>query len=411
MKYSKTKIFTWSLYDFADTIFSMNVVSLNFPLMIKNVYNGADIYLSIARSTAMIVVALTMPLAGIVADKYRRRMPLTIFFTVACCLATVFMGQTNSMIIDLVLFGIALYAYSSAMVFYNAILPQISGPDRMGRVSGYGVALGYIGTIFGLTVVGSITGSREYSAIFPLTAMFFFIFAMPFFITVKDEAPEKLRGVWKMTVESMKRISDVYVDAKSKPGMLRFLLGRFFVVEALETIIFFMAIYLKEAVGFSDAGPFWGNLNEITVFLIIVTIFTAAGSFAWGFITEKFGPRNALFANVIIWIVTLTGIIFFSDKTIFFVLGSLAGISLGGVWTAERPLLINLVNDNEKLAGYFGLFALSGRMAAVAGPLIWGITVAVFDSFGPIRYRFAVGSILIMMIAGIIILRKVPDAR
>ena len=411
MKYPKYKIFTWSLYDFANTIFSMNVVSLNFPLMIKNDYQGADLALSIARSSSMILVALSLPLAGIVADKFRRRMPLAMLFTITCCLATAMLGKMNSMILELTLFALAIYSYQAALVFYDAILPQVAPPGRLGRVSGYGVALGYVGTIFGLAVIGSLSGPRAYSTAFTWTAAFFLIFSLPFFLTIKDQNPLPLTGLWRMTIESIRRISDVYKDAKSRKGILRFLAGRFFVVEALETIIFFMAIFLSEAGGFSDDVAVFGNLNEITVFLLVVTVFTVAGSLLWGFITERIGPRDALLGTVLLWVLTLTGFVFYSNKSVYYLLGSLAGISLGGVWTAERPLLINLVGDNDRLAGYFGLFALTGRMAAVIGPLIWGLTVVVFGSLGPVKYRFAVASVLIMMMIGLFILRKVPDAR
>jgi UMF1 family MFS transporter len=411
MSESRFKIFSWSLYDFADTIFSMNVVSLNFPLMIKEVYGGQDIHLSLARSSAMVLVALTMPLAGVVADRYGRRMPPAITFTILCCLTTASLARGGSMFSQLVLFGLAVFSYQGALVFYNAVLPQVAGIKKMGRVSGYGVALGYIGTIFGLITVGSLTGPGCYSDAFALTAVLFLIFSLPFFFAVGDDFPRPLKNVGRTTLDSIMRVKEVFADVLSKPGLLRLLIGRFFVVEALETIILFMAIFLKEGAGFSDRQIVAGNLNEITVFLIVVTVFTAAGSFVWGFACEKIGPRNALLGTVILWVFTLIGIIIVRDKSLFYLLGSLAGISLGGVWTAERPLLINLVRDNEKLAGYFGLFALSGRMAAVIGPIIWGLTVLAFGSFGAVKYRFAVGTVLAMMTAGFFILRKVPDAR
>lgn len=411
MKYPKYKIFTWSLYDFANTIFSMNVVSLNFPLFIKNNYNGADLSLSLARSSAMILVALSMPLAGVVADRYRRRMPLTIIFTILCCLATALLGKGGTLTLQLCLFALAIFSYQAALVFYDAVLPQIAGPDRVGRVSGYGVALGYVGTIFGLLVVGTLAGPREYSAAFSWTAILFFLFSLPFFFTVRDEAPRPLAGLWSSSVDSLKNLSHVYHDARSRPGLMRFFIARFFIVDALETIIFFMAIFLSEAVGFNDDIAVIGNLNEITVYLLVVTVFTVFGSLIWGFIAEKFGPRNSLIGTVVLWVMTLSGILLLSSKPIFYVLGSLAGISLGGVWTTERPLLINLVGDNEKLAEFFGLFALTGRMAAVIGPIIWGLTVAGFSFLGPLKYRLAVGSVLLMMITGLMILRKVPDAR
>jgi UMF1 family MFS transporter len=172
-----------------------------------------------------------------------------------------------------------------------------------------------------------------------------------------------------------------------------------------------MGIYLKEAGGFSDSSTVIGNISEITFYLIIVTIFTAAGSYIWGFINEKIGPKNSLRTTVVIWLITLSGIALFNNKAAFYLLGSLAGIALGGTWTSERPLLINLVGDDSKLAGYFGLFALCGRTAAVLGPLMWGIIVLSFDGFGVIKYRFAVGSLVLMMLAGFIILQRVPDVR
>jgi len=411
MKYLKTNIFTWAMYDFANTIFSMMVVSLNFPLMIKGHYGGSDLDLSLSRSSAMVLVALTMPLAGKIADNFGRRMPPVIIFTILCCLATLSLGRSDSMTVNLVIFALAVYCYQSALVFYNAVLPQVAGPKRMGRVSGYGVALGYAGTIFGLIVIGSLVGPNCYSDIYALTAVFFIIFALPFFITVRDAFPKKIRSLKAVMTDSLRELAESYSDAKSRPGTLRFLLGRFFVVEALETIIFFMAVFLKEGAGFSDELHVMGNLTEISIFLIIVTVFTALGSLVWGFITEKFGPRNALLTVVILWIVTLVGIILFNGKNVLYLFGSLAGISLGGVWTSERPLLVNLVGDDSRLAGYFGLFALSGRMAAIIGPVIWGVTVMFFDSYGPARYDFAIGSVLLMMSVGLAILWKVPDAR
>jgi len=411
MRYSKTRIFSWSLYDFANTIFSMNVVSLNFPLMIKRIYGGEDIYLSIARSSAMILVALTMPLAGVVADRYHRRMPMAIALSILCCLATMSLGHGGSMSTQLAIFAAAVFSFQGALVFYNATLPQVAGPGRMGRVSGYGVALGYIGTIFGLFVVGSLAGPKCFSDAFVLTAVLFFIFSLPFFFTIRDENPLPLKGIIRTTFTSVRRIKDVFVDARSRPGIFRLLAGRFFVVEALETVILFMAIFLKEGTGFSDEKLVFGNLDEIRLFLIVVTVFTAVGSFIWGFVCEKIGPKNSLLGTVLLWIITLAGIILAGDKNLLYFFGSLAGIALGGVWTVERPLLINLVRDNEKLAGYFGLFALTGRMAAVIGPIIWGLTVLLFGPLGAVKYRFAVGSVLIMMIAGFFILRKVPDVR
>jgi UMF1 family MFS transporter len=112
-----------------------------------------------------------------------------------------------------------------------------------------------------------------------------------------------------------------------------------------------------------------------------------------------------------LWMVALGGIIAFSSKPLYFLWGSLAGIGLGGVWTTERPLIIDLIGNNEKLGEFFGLYALSGRLAAVIGPILWGLVILFGKPFGVFRYKIAVMVLFIMMVIGLIILRKVPDAR
>jgi UMF1 family MFS transporter len=109
--------------------------------------------------------------------------------------------------------------------------------------------------------------------------------------------------------------------------------------------------------------------------------------------------------------IALGGIIAFSSKPLYFLWGSLAGIGLGGVWTTERPLLIDLIGNNEKLGEFFGLYALSGRLAAVIGPILWGLVILFGKPFGVFRYKIAVMVLFVMMVIGLIILRKVPDAR
>ena len=151
--------------------------------------------------------------------------------------------------------------------------------------------------------------------------------------------------------------------------------------------------------------------DEVTLYLITVTFFTLVGSYFWGILTVKYGPKKMLLWAVVLWLVALTGIVFLPNKLIFYLWGGLAGIGLGGVWTSDRPLLINLINDPDKLGEYFGLYALSGRLAAVIGPLIWGMIIYFARDLGTIKYQLAIEMLFIMMVAGLIILWKVPDAR
>ncbi len=402
------KVLSWSGYDFANTIFSMNIVSRYFPVLAVTAMGASNLSIGISRSAAMILVAVTVPIFGALADQYNNKKLPLVFFTMACCLITAFLTQTNILIIELILFSLAIYCYQSALTFYNALLPAVAPAGKMGYVSGLGVSLGYLGSVCGLFLV-AILSSKIFSP-YIWTAFLFFIFSIPLFIWVKDDKPSKTvtagnhQRYSKGLIVSLKRASHI-------PGLIRFLLGRFFIVEAMETVILFMAIYLVKAVGFSEGAKNTLGLDEVTAYLITVTSFTIIGSFIWGLLTQKYGPKKMLLWAVVLWLIALTGIVFSPGKLLFFLWGGLAGIGLGGVWTSDRPLLINLINDPGKLGEFFGLYALSGRLAAVIGPLIWGLIVYFAEPLGTIKYKFAIEALFLMMVVGLIILRKIPDAR
>ena len=402
------KVISWAGYDFANTIFSMNVVSRYFPVLVVTTLGGTDLAIGISRSIAMILVALTIPVLGALADQHgNRKLPLVIF-TLACCLFTAFLGQVNILIVELILFSLAIYCYQSALTFYNALLPAVSPPDKMGYVSGLGVSLGYLGSVTGLFIIAIL--SVKLLSPYIWTSLLFFLFSIPLFIWVKDKkdvkavAAVKSESYRKGLIISLKRASQI-------PGLIRFLLGRFFIVEAMETVILFMAIYLVRAVGFSDKPAGGLGLDEVTLYLITITFSTVIGSYVWGLLTQRFGPKKMLLWAVILWLIALTGIVFFPNKTLLYLWGALAGIGLGGVWTSDRPLLINLIDDPGKLGEFFGLYALSGRLAAVIGPLIWGLIIHFAEPLGTIKYKFAIEALFLMMVVGLIILRKVPDAK
>jgi len=401
------KILSWAGYDFANTMFSMNVVSRYFPIFAINTLGGSDLSVGVARSAAMVLVAFVMPALGALADRNNRRKRPLIVFTLICCLLTVMLNVTGSLIVSLAFFSLAIFCYEAALVYYNALLPAVSPPDKLGFISGLGVSLGYCGSITGLFLVATLNRLGDFPYLW--TALLFLVFSIPTFIWVKDFADSKSKTTAPVSAPlgltaSLRRAGRI-------PGMIRLLVGRFFIIEAIETIILFMAVYLINAAGMGDKTIGGIGLDEVTFFLIVVTFFTAIGSLIWGYFTQKYGSRIMLIASAVFWMIALAGIVIFPGRGILFVWGLIAGCALGGFWTAERPLLISLVNDDRKLGEYFGLFSLSGRMAAVIGPIIWGAIIFALQFLGAVRYRIAVGAMFLMVAAGTIILLKVPDPR
>jgi MFS transporter, UMF1 family len=429
--------FAWAMYDFANTIFSMNIVTFFFSPWIIITLGVEDIWFSLAYSASMIVVAFTMPGLGRKADQtagkirgLRSYTLMCVFFTVLLSLVAILhLSLTITAALALLCFACANYYYEGGITYYNALLSDVSNPSNVGKISGIGVGLGYIGAIAGLWLVapfvdGSLSSSmsgREYA--FLPTAMFFLIFALPAFFWIKEHEHTQPSSA---TEESyFKRMSLTLKETRDYPGVLRFLISDFLVEDAIATTIVFMAVYAEAVVGFAEADK--------RILFLSSTAFAFVGSFLFGYLADRIRPKNALIIALIGWVSVLAIGVGVSSRSTLYVVGGLVGMFLGAVWTTARPLLNSLV-PAEKLGQFYGLYSLSGRSAATVGPLIWGLialigkhdmplgraALSVLSSLGvsitenltaTIHYRLALASLLVAMLAGLMGFVKVPNRR
>lgn len=412
-------VFSWCLYDFANTIFSMNVVSLYFPLWLTADLGAGDLWVSVANSGSMAFVALSMPLLGVHADYGRRRRAFLISLTALACAATALIGFGGGLSVAgaVVAFMVANYAYQGGLVFYNALLPSVAAPGEVGRVSGYGVALGYLGAIGGMVLVlpfstGKLLGwsvpwvsAGGRAATFLPTALLFALFSLPCLLWVPEPSPSKPEGPGRIsTAEAFRKVLDGLTDARRYPGVRAFLVAKFLYEEAIATVIIFMAVYANRVWGFSE--------SELTPFFIISTISAVAGSVVLGRVTDRVGPKKTLQGVLAGWIICLVLVVLSKGRLMAWAVGSAVGVCLGGVWTAARPLMVELV-PKEELAEFFGLYAMSGKAAAIVGPLLWGgVLWASSEWPDHLRYRAAVGVLALMLTAGLSVLYwLVPEGR
>lgn len=412
---------SWILYDFANTAYSMNVVSLYFGTWIIITLHQSDFYVSLANSISMILVALTLPVLGDLADRKGKKLFSLFVFTITCIIGTAILGilgtrATNiSLIIPaaIIIFIIANYGYQGGLVFYNALIPAVSTPKTMGRVSGYGVALGYLGSITGLSIAGVFVDGNLYGlqipgitaggapAAFLPTAALFFVFALPIFIFLKEPPlPDGMPRSWRLK-DSYARVLQALSDTQKYPGLLRFLVAKLFYEDSIQTIIIFMGVYAQSVVGFT--------LAETKQFFIIVIPSAIVGSAICGILTDHYGPKKTLLAVLVLWMISLSIVVLTSSQAVFWGMGAVIGALLGSTWTSARPLLITLV-PKENLGEFFGLYALSGKVAAILGPLVWSTVSFAFSSFGDvIKYKAATAALMVIMVVGFMILRGVPD--
>ena len=357
---------SWILYDLANTAYSMNVVSLYFGTWIVINLGQSDFIVSFANSFSMILVALTMPVLGGWSDHKGGKMKLLALFTFVCIAGTALLGVIGAHIthlgwlipLVLIVFIVANYSYQGGLVFYNALLPAVSTPRTIGRVSGYGVAVGYLGSILGLAAAALFVEGNFYGfaipgiqaggtvAAFIPTAVVFLLFAIPVFIFVREPVTQLVHtGKWRLKTAYQKTFRSL-VDSKRYPGLPRFLLAKLLYEDSIETVIIYMGIYTQAVMGFSRA--------EANQFFVIVIPSAVVGSALCGILTDHFGPKKTLLGVILLWVLTMAGVVGTSSRFLFWGFGMVIGMLMGSTWTSARPLLISLV-PREKLGEFFGL--------------------------------------------------------
>jgi UMF1 family MFS transporter len=395
----RAPVIGWSLYDFATTIFSMNIISLYFVLWVTVDHGRQDIVYSIALSGSLLIAALLEPLLGAVSDIFRKRMPFLVLFTCVACAGTAFLGLVRGLLAGLVTFAFANLTYQIATVFYNALLVRVAGRGEIGRVSGLGAALGYVGAIVGLVVTRPFVLRYGYQGAFVPTAALFFIFSLPCFFLVKEPAREAGQLSEMRMGAVFSRIKDTFSSSGKYPGLLRFLIAAFIFLNAVNTVIVFMSVYLRKVAGFDD--------RSLIAIYLVSTFMAILGSLFFGVLTDRLGAKKAVIMSLSLWFACLVLGAFAWTKAVFWIIGPLIGIALGSVWTTSRALTIGLCPE-EKLGEMFGLLGMVGKSAAIIGPLIWGVTILVLDFLGAGKYRIAILLQSFFILAGLFVVRKVP---
>jgi UMF1 family MFS transporter len=444
---------SWVLYDFANTIFSMNIATLYFAVWLVGDLRSSNTLYAVTNAIASALVVVSIPVLGAISDARRRRKWWVVGFTVVACIACAcigIFGQTSIPLVGeqviggtlapagwhlgvgdlswvLLAFIVANFAYQAAQPFYNAMMPELVPAEEQGRLSGLGVAMGYVGSILGvilvvpfftgaLPVIGALSDnvmdvlrSIPYAdrggrvSTFVPTALLFFAFSLPFILFCRDHDPAKAKTSveWRRAFE---KVLHTLRDAKRHPGALRFIVTTFIYQDAVGTIVGFMTLYAVKAVGFEQG-------SETTLFMAL-TIPAIFGSYFYGWLADRIGPKRALSATLATWAVLLVAMIAVPGKTSFWLVGVAIGLNFGGVNATERPVLLSLIPDVE--AGrYFSLLLLSARAAAIAGPLVWSVTVDGLEGqLGTaVAYRVAVSTIALMFVVAWWLLRAVPDRR
>ena len=410
----------WVGYDFANTIFSFAIVSGAMGLWLTRDDQLGEatgqLAFSIAVAVSVGLNAIVSPILGALSDRGGRRLPFLLVFTVLCVVPTALIALDGPLL-GLVLFTLANFAYQAALIYYDASIKLVSTPEGRGRMSGIGVGVGYCGTVF----VGLLIGFGEIPVDlrFPLSAGLFALFAIPLFLVVRDPRdPHAQRIGIGDILASWSQLRTTIGHARQVPGLSRFLLGRFFYSDAVNTVIVVMSVVSVKAVGFTD--------NEAVYVLLTLTVVAILMSFAWGWLTDRFGPRRTLIAVLASWAVGLVlGAISLSLNGVdpvtggpvpampgvglFLFAGAILGSGLGGVQVADRVFMVRLAPPH-RVGEFFGVYGLVGKASQVIGQLLYGATVfLLLDALGTGAYQVAILSLIVTMLVGLWLVWPVSD--
>jgi MFS transporter, UMF1 family len=399
----------WAMYDLANTMFSMNIVSFFFGLWVVNVMGGTDSHYGYAASLSYAIVFLAAPFLGALTDQAPRRMPFLVVSTLVCVGFTLLLG-TGGLLISLAFFVVANVAYQGGLQFYDALLPEVSTESNRGRVGGFGIGLGYLGSFIGLLLGGLLLGNVEglareeqsaaYARVFQLTGVLFLVFALPCFLLVRERGRPARRLSLGSFAAAGRQVLETARSGDQFPGLRRFLVGRVFYTDSVNTVIAFMGIYVTNEVGFTT--------GEARTVLLIAIAFAVAGGFAWGRVVDLLGPKRTLDVVLLLWMVVFAwaAIVGFLrlPPAVFWPVPVLAGLALGGTWAADRPLMLRLTPPS-RIGEFYGLYGMVGRFSAITGPLVWALIV---DTLGLGRPA-AIASLLVGIVIGYWILRPLSD--
>lgn len=408
-------VFSWGLYDFANSSFFTVVVTYIFPAyFVKEVAPNHIIgtyWWGNAIALAALIVALGAPVFGAIADYGGNRKSLLNIFTYLGIAATGFLWyaypEAGNAWHTLTVVVLSIIAFEIGIAFYNALLPNITPISHIGRVSGWSWGMGYVGGLLSLMIClvafvhGNLFGlntadSANIRICGPFTALWILIFSRPLFWFVHDKPHKEYPPKKAIKLGLLALVSTVKKLPKNK-SLLFFFISRIFYIDGLNTLFAFGGIYA--------AGTFHMGLSEVILLGVLLNITAGAGAMIFAWVDDWLGAKITIQASLICLTIAGVSILLITSKIMFWVLASFLGIFVGPVQAASRSLLVRTV-PAKKITEMFGLFALSGKATNFMGPWLVALLTKLAHS-----QRVGMSVIMIFFMIGLAFIQKVEEGK
>lgn len=412
--YDRRVVTAWSLYDFANSAFTTVVVTFIYAAYFTDQIaldpiTGTDLW-SKAVSITAILVALLSPFVGAMADRGGLRKRYLFVCTAICVAGSValFYPMPGQVWAALVIFVVANVAFEMGGVFYNAFLPDIAPQDHIGRVSGYGWALGYVGGLISLAVgyfvlvapdvapfgLDSATGEHVRASSL-VVAAWFALFSIPMFLMVPERRVADRPSTYTLFRSAARELRTTFANIRSYRHIVWLLVARLIYNDGLVTIFAFGGIYAKETFGFS--------FEDLFLFGIGLNLAAGLGAWLFGFFDDRAGGRVTILVTLCGLVVAASIAVLAPDRTWFWIAAILVGLLAGPNQSASRSLMGRFTPARHE-SEFFGFFAFSGKFTAFMGPLLLGELSSMFQS-----QRAGVSVVIAFFLVGGILLLKVNE--
>jgi len=444
----RSAVISWIFFDWAAqpyfTLITTFVFAPYFATHVASDPASGQALWGFATAAAGLVIAAMSPVLGAIADASGRRKPWVAAFGALLVIGSGLMwfgkpGDAGVIPPLLLAYGVATVGVEFATVFNNAMMPTLVPPDRIGRLSGTGWATGYVGGILSLILVlGFLAASPEtgctlfgFMPLFgldpithqgdritgPLTGIWFIVFVLPMFLLTPDYTAK--RRVSEALLEGLADLRQTLSELPKRKSLAAFLLANMIYTDGLVSLFAFGGIYA--------AGTFNWSTIQIGSFGIILAVAGTFGAWLGGKLDDRLGPKRVITGSMLILLSSIVAILLVDKDSIFFVkvappvpdgalfsgaaerayllLGCLIGAAGGPLQAASRTLLIRLAPQN-RIAQYFGLFALTGKVTSFVGPLLIGAITAITAS-----QKAGMAVLVVFFAAGLALLARVGDYR
>ena len=414
----KKSIYSWALYDWANSAFATTVMAGFFPIFFAQYWSNPEdlsistFYLGLGNSVASIIVVLLAPILGAIADRGTYKKRFLVFFAFLGILMTAGLALISQGMwqIALLTYVIATVGFSGANIFYDSLLPAVSNKDNVDYVSGLGYALGYIGG--GILIVinflmitypsffGFADSVEGIKWSFISVALWWAIFSIPILLFVKEPKYHKAETSLQTIKSGFKQLKNTFNEIRHLKVVFTFLIAYWLYIDGVDTTVR-MAADFGITLGF-DSTTIMGALVLVQFIAFFATLFYV--KFA-----DKIGIKNAIYFAIAAYMVIIFSGYFVTEAWHFYVIAGMIGCFQGGIQTLSRSLYARIIPEN-KSAQFFGFFNMWCKFAAVIGPLLMGSVTLILSNIIDdqiLSARIGLQSIMILFILGALVLSKV----